>query len=54
MLNQALTDPAVVERLRVTGLRPTPGYTPESFARLVREDRAKWQPLVKTLGMQLE
>jgi hypothetical protein len=44
----------VVERLAVTGLRPTPGSTPEQFAAMGKADRAKWEPVVKGLGMQLE
>jgi len=53
-LNAALSDPKVVERLAPTGLRPTPGTTPESFDKMVREDRAVWGPVVKGIGLQLE
>ena len=54
VLNIALADPTVVERLAPTGLRPTPGTTPAQFGEMVRADRAKWEPVVKGLGMQLE
>ena len=37
-----------------TGLRPTPGSTSESFDKMVRQDRAEWGPVVKSLGMQLD
>lgn len=54
VLNIALADSAVIERLAATGLRPTPGSTPDSFAAMVRADRAKWGPVVKGIGMQLD
>lgn len=53
-LNAALADKQVQERLAATGLRPTPGSTPESFDKMVRQDRAEWGPVVKALGMQLD
>ena len=53
-LNSALTDPAVIERLAATGLRPTAGSTPDSFAAMVRADRAKWEPVVRGIGLQLD
>ena len=53
-LNTALSDPKVVERLNTTGLRPTAGTTPASFDAMVREDRAKWGPVVKGIGLQLD
>jgi len=53
-LNAALADKQIQERLAATGLRPTPGTTPESFDKMVRDDRAQWGPVVKGLGMQLE
>ncbi|MSP03964.1 MAG: tripartite tricarboxylate transporter substrate binding protein [Acetobacteraceae bacterium] len=53
-LNIALSDPGVIERLAATGLRPTPGSTPDSFAAMVRADRAKWEPVVKGIGLQLD
>ncbi len=53
-LNTALSDPKVIERLAATGLRPTAGTTPASFGTMVREDRAKWGPVVKGIGLQLD
>ncbi len=53
-LNAALTDPKIIERLAPTGLRPTPGTTPESFDQTIRQSRAQWGLVVKGLGMQLD
>jgi len=53
-LNVALSDPLVVARLATTGLRPTPGTTPAQFDAMVKEDRAKWGPVVKGLGLQMD
>jgi len=54
VLNVALSDPTLVERLAATGLRPTPGSTPESFGAMVKADRANWGPVVKQLGLQMD
>ena len=54
VLNAALSDKGVIDRLAVTGLRPMPGSTPAGFAETVKADREKWGPVVKALGMQLE
>lgn len=53
-LNAALADKVVQERLLPTGLRATPGTTPESFGAMVAADRASWGPVVKAINLQLD
>ncbi|MGZ8263514.1 MAG: tripartite tricarboxylate transporter substrate-binding protein, partial [Burkholderiales bacterium] len=53
-LNHALVaivrDPATAERLTSAGLEPI-GDSPEEFGRYLRAEAAKWQKLVKSLGL---
>jgi tripartite-type tricarboxylate transporter receptor subunit TctC len=53
VINAALTQPALVERLAANGNAPFPG-TPAAFADLMRAQRARWQELVKVSGVQPE
>jgi tripartite-type tricarboxylate transporter receptor subunit TctC len=45
----ALSDPAVLERIRVLGAVPMPG-TPEAFARFIRSEYEKWAKVVAESG----
>jgi tripartite-type tricarboxylate transporter receptor subunit TctC len=45
----ALSDPAVLERIRVLGAEPMPG-TPEEFARFIRSEYEKWAKVVAESG----
>jgi tripartite-type tricarboxylate transporter receptor subunit TctC len=45
----ALSDPAVLERIRVLGAEPMPG-TPEAFARFIRSEYEKWAKVVAESG----
>lgn len=56
-LNQAfvgaMRDPAVLAKLRAQYMEPEPG-TPEQFAAYMREERAKWGPVIKRAGIKAE
>jgi tripartite-type tricarboxylate transporter receptor subunit TctC len=50
---QAMAAPDVVERLTQIGQTPSPAGA-EAFARLIREDHARWQRVVKASGAKAE
>ena len=50
---RAMAAPDVVERLTQIGQTPSPAGA-EPFARLIREDYARWQQVVKTSGAKAE
>jgi tripartite-type tricarboxylate transporter receptor subunit TctC len=56
-LNAAIVDTLnnqeVKEKVRRLGLQPT-GTSPEEFARIQREDIARWAPAVKASGFSPE
>jgi tripartite-type tricarboxylate transporter receptor subunit TctC len=52
-INAAMNDPQVRERLKVAGLDAA-GGTPEQFARLIAEESAKWEPVIKRTGARLD
>jgi tripartite-type tricarboxylate transporter receptor subunit TctC len=52
-INRALQTPDVVERLSKLGLDPV-SATPDTFARIVAADFAKWGPVVKASGFKPE
>ena len=49
----AMAAPEVVERINGIGQTPSPAG-PEEFARLIREDYARWQRVVKTSGAKAD
>jgi tripartite-type tricarboxylate transporter receptor subunit TctC len=53
-INEALADPAVFSALEKTGIDPTPGSTPETTAAFVKAELAKWAPIIKASGAQLD
>lgn len=53
VFNQVLHDPVVQERLRSAGLEPV-GGTPEQFAQLMRDESAKWAPIIKRSGARID
>jgi tripartite-type tricarboxylate transporter receptor subunit TctC len=53
-INEALADPAVFKRLEEAGIDPTPGSTPEQAAAFVKTELAKWAPIIKATGAQIE
>jgi tripartite-type tricarboxylate transporter receptor subunit TctC len=44
-----LADPVMRERLKTEGATPV-GDTPAAFSQFVREDIARWAPIVKASG----
>jgi tripartite-type tricarboxylate transporter receptor subunit TctC len=52
--NKALADPAVIDSLTKTGVDPTPGSTPETTADFVKAELAKWAPIIKASGAQVD
>jgi tripartite-type tricarboxylate transporter receptor subunit TctC len=53
-INKALADPAVFKRLQDVGIDPTPGTTPEKVAEFVKAELAKWAPIIKASGAELD
>ena len=52
--NKALSDPQVIDSLNKAGIDPTPGSTPESTADFVKAELAKWAPIIKASGAQVD
>lgn len=50
-INEELKKPELVERLRGIGAQPMPG-SPQEFGKFIDAERAKWNPLVKKLGVK--
>jgi len=53
-INKALADPAVSSALEKAGITPTPGSTPETTADFVKAELAKWAPIIKASGAQVD
>jgi tripartite-type tricarboxylate transporter receptor subunit TctC len=53
-INKALADPAVFSALEKAGIDPTPGSTPETTAAFVKAELAKWAPIIKASGAQVD
>ena len=51
---KAAQSKAVVERLAASGLEPSTNASPDDFARFIRDDMARWPPVVKASGVKLE
>ncbi|MEO5692598.1 MAG: tripartite tricarboxylate transporter substrate binding protein [Usitatibacter sp.] len=52
-VNRALADPAMQKKLAELGGRPIPG-TPEDFGRVMAEETARWEKVVKASGAKVE
>ena len=52
--NKALSDPQVIDSLKKAGIDPTPGSTPESTSDFVKAELAKWAPIIKASGAQVD
>lgn len=52
-INEALKKPDLVEKLRNIGAQPMPG-SPEVFGKFIADERAKWIPLAKSLGVKAD
>jgi tripartite-type tricarboxylate transporter receptor subunit TctC len=53
-INKALADPAVTDSLKKAGVDPTPGSTPRTTADFVKAELAKWAPIIKASGAQVD
>ncbi|WP_137127678.1 tripartite tricarboxylate transporter substrate binding protein [Roseomonas sp. HF4] len=53
-VDQALADPVINGRLEEMGTPAMRGYTPERFARYVRDEIDLWEPEVRALGIRAE
>ena len=52
-INAAMNDPQVKERFKTAGLDAA-GGTPEQFAKLMADESAKWEPVIKRTGAKLD
>src|SRR5437868_4311233 len=52
--NKALADPAVFSRLQEAGIDPTPGGSPKQATAFIKAELAKWAPIIKASGAQIE
>ena len=53
-INKGLADPGVLKRLQDAGVDPTPGGTPEKLAAFIKAELAKWAPIIKASGAQVD
>jgi tripartite-type tricarboxylate transporter receptor subunit TctC len=53
-INKALDDPAVLHRLEEAGIDPTPGSNPQKATAFVKAELAKWAPIIKASGAQID
>jgi tripartite-type tricarboxylate transporter receptor subunit TctC len=53
-LAKAVADPAVREKLAAQGFELAPDAPPEAFTALIRDDLAKWLPIIKASGAKLD
>jgi tripartite-type tricarboxylate transporter receptor subunit TctC len=52
--NKALADPQVIDSLIKAGVDPTPGSTPATTTDFVKAELAKWAPIIKASGAQID
>ena len=53
-INKSLADPAVTSALEKAGIDATPGSTPASTGEFVKAELAKWAPIIKASGAQID
>jgi tripartite-type tricarboxylate transporter receptor subunit TctC len=53
-IQRAVDDPATFKRLQELGIDPTPKQTPEMLGAFVKAELAKWTPIAKASGVQLD
>jgi tripartite-type tricarboxylate transporter receptor subunit TctC len=53
-IQTAMQDPAVIKRLQDTGVDPTPGRGPKETAVFIGAELAKWAPIIKASGAQVD
>jgi tripartite-type tricarboxylate transporter receptor subunit TctC len=54
VINASLADPAVLNRLQEAGIDPTPASTPQQTSEFIKVELAKWAPIIKASGAQIE
>ena len=52
-INKSLADPVVFKRLQEAGIDPTPGSTPAQAADFIKAELAKWTPIIKASGAEV-
>ncbi|MBY0411276.1 MAG: tripartite tricarboxylate transporter substrate binding protein [Burkholderiaceae bacterium] len=52
-INDALKKPELLDKLRAIGAQPMPG-APEVFGKFIADERARWIPLAKLLGVKAD
>jgi tripartite-type tricarboxylate transporter receptor subunit TctC len=52
-MSKALADPAVLDRLQEVGIDPTPKSTPEQVAEFIKAELAKWAPIIRASGAEV-
>lgn len=52
-INEALKKPELIDKLRAIGAQPMPG-SPEVFGKFIADERARWIPLAKSLGVKAD
>jgi tripartite-type tricarboxylate transporter receptor subunit TctC len=52
-VQKAMDDPAVIKRLQDVGVDPTPGRGPKETAAFIKTELAKWAPIIKASGAQV-
>lgn len=52
-INEALKKPELLDKLRAIGAQPMPG-SPEVFGKFIADERARWIPLAKSLGVKAD
>ena len=50
----AMADPEYQQLLIEQGFEPPLNWTPEKFRRLIAEDIARWEPVVRIVGVKLD
>jgi tripartite-type tricarboxylate transporter receptor subunit TctC len=53
-IGRILASPAVRDKLAAQGFDLAPAAPPESFEKLIRDDLAKWIPVVKAAGAKVD
>jgi tripartite-type tricarboxylate transporter receptor subunit TctC len=53
-INKSLEDPAVTSALEKAGINATPASTPQTTGDFVKAELAKWAPIIKASGAQID
>jgi tripartite-type tricarboxylate transporter receptor subunit TctC len=53
-MQTAMKDPAVIKRLQDAGVDPTPGRGPKETVAFMQAELAKWAPIIKASGAQVD